>query len=99
MSDRFAVMRHGKIEQLGAPEDVYENPATEFVAGFLGASNLLDGELAGDTDGMSTIKLKAGSSIHAPARPLPSPIAVCTGLLPRGLLSPTRSATKSRSSP
>ena len=36
MSDRLAVMRHGKIEQLGAPQYVYENPATEFVAGFLG---------------------------------------------------------------
>ncbi len=45
MSDRLAVMRHGKIEQIGAPEDVYERPATEFVAGFLGASNLLDGEV------------------------------------------------------
>src|SRR5207249_1320159 len=47
MSNRFAVMRHGKIEQIGPPEEVYESPATEFVAGFLGASNLLDGELAG----------------------------------------------------
>src|SRR5439155_18381808 len=41
MSNHLAVMRHGKIEQIGAPEDVYERPATEFVAGFLGASNLL----------------------------------------------------------
>ena len=36
MSDRLAVMRHGKIEQIGPPEAVYETPATEFVAGFLG---------------------------------------------------------------
>src|SRR5207244_8472818 len=43
MSNRLAVMRHGRIEQLGEPQVVYENPATEFVAGFLGASNLLDG--------------------------------------------------------
>src|SRR5947208_8918610 len=42
MSDRLAVMRHGRIEQIGGPEEVYEHPATEFVAGFLGASNLLD---------------------------------------------------------
>ena len=48
MSDRLAVMRHGKIEQIGPPEEVYETPATEFVAGFLGASNLLEGELEGD---------------------------------------------------
>jgi spermidine/putrescine ABC transporter ATP-binding subunit len=42
MSDRIAVMRDGIIEQLGAPRDVYERPATEFVATFLGASNLLE---------------------------------------------------------
>jgi len=36
MSDRIAVMRAGKIEQLGTPEELYERPATEFVAGFLG---------------------------------------------------------------
>ena len=36
MSDRLAVMRHGKIDQIGPPEAVYESPATEFVAGFLG---------------------------------------------------------------
>src|SRR5688572_23305065 len=41
MSNRIAVLRLGRIEQLGDPADVYENPATEFVAGFLGASNML----------------------------------------------------------
>ena len=46
MSNRLAVMRHGRIEQLGEPEFVYENPATEFVAGFLGASNLFEGEVS-----------------------------------------------------
>ena len=44
MSDRIAVMRAGRIEQLGAPEELYERPQTAFVAGFLGVSNLLDGE-------------------------------------------------------
>ncbi len=43
MSDRLAVMNNGRIEQLGTPTDVYENPSTAFVAGFLGASNLLAG--------------------------------------------------------
>jgi putative spermidine/putrescine transport system ATP-binding protein len=41
MSDRVAVMDLGRIEQLGTPVDVYERPATEFVAGFIGVSNLL----------------------------------------------------------
>ena len=42
MSDRLAVMDRGRIEQLGTPTDVYERPATEFVAGFIGVSNLLE---------------------------------------------------------
>lgn len=46
MSDRIAVFNHGKVEQIGAPEDMYERPATAFVAGFLGTSNLLSGEAA-----------------------------------------------------
>jgi putative spermidine/putrescine transport system ATP-binding protein len=41
MSDRVAVLNHGKIEQIGAPAEVYERPRTEFVAGFIGVSNLI----------------------------------------------------------
>ena len=64
MSNRLAVMRHGRIEQLGAPEDVYEHPATEFVAGFLGASNLLDGEVA-SLNGTAQIRLATGETVVA----------------------------------
>jgi putative spermidine/putrescine transport system ATP-binding protein len=46
MSDRLAVFNNGRIEQLGAPAEVYERPATGFVAGFVGTSNLLRGETA-----------------------------------------------------
>jgi putative spermidine/putrescine transport system ATP-binding protein len=42
MSDRLAVFSEGRIEQLGTPEEVYEHPATEFVAGFVGISNVLE---------------------------------------------------------
>jgi putative spermidine/putrescine transport system ATP-binding protein len=42
MSDRLAVFNEGRIEQLGTPAEVYEHPATEFVAGFVGISNLLE---------------------------------------------------------
>ncbi|MFC6236360.1 ABC transporter ATP-binding protein [Longivirga aurantiaca] len=44
MSDRIAVFNNGGIEQIGTPAEVYEHPATEFVAGFVGTSNLLRGE-------------------------------------------------------
>ncbi len=46
MSDRIAVFNKGKIEQVGSPEELYERPATAFVAGFIGTSNLLAGEAA-----------------------------------------------------
>jgi putative spermidine/putrescine transport system ATP-binding protein len=46
MSDRLAVFNHGTIEQIGTPADVYERPATGFVAGFVGVSNVLEGEIA-----------------------------------------------------
>ena len=46
MSDRLAVFDHGRIEQLGTPAEVYERPATAFVAGFVGISNLIRGEAA-----------------------------------------------------
>jgi spermidine/putrescine transport system ATP-binding protein len=65
MSDRFAVMRHGKIEQIGAPEEVYESPATEFVAGFLGASNLLNGDLKESVNGLTSIQLDTGEVVQA----------------------------------
>ncbi len=46
MSDRLAVFNQGRIEQLGTPAEVYERPATRFVAGFVGTSNLLTGDAA-----------------------------------------------------
>jgi len=46
MSDRLAVFNRGRIEQVGSPADVYERPATRFVAGFVGTSNLLTGNVA-----------------------------------------------------
>ena len=46
MSDRIAVFNRGRIEQVGTPAEVYEHPATPFVAGFVGTSNLLTGESA-----------------------------------------------------
>jgi iron(III) transport system ATP-binding protein len=53
MSNRVAVMRDGRIEQLGRPRDVYERPASKFVADFIGSSNFIDGTIAdgSPTDG------------------------------------------------
>ena len=59
MSDRLAVFNRGRIEQVGTPADVYERPATAFVAGFVGTSNLLRGEVARTivgSDGTFTVR-------------------------------------------
>ena len=51
MSDRIAVMHAGKVEQLGTPEELYERPATRFVADFIGSTNLLRGRIEADGTG------------------------------------------------
>jgi spermidine/putrescine transport system ATP-binding protein len=84
MSNRLAVMRHGKAEQIGPPEDVYENPQTEFVASFLGASNLLDGELKEQRNGTSTVLLTGGDTVNLPTEraPFGSGASVKVGVRP-----------------
>jgi spermidine/putrescine transport system ATP-binding protein len=72
MSNRLAVMRGGHIEQLGAPEDVYENPATEFVASFLGASNMIEGEVKESRNGDTTVLLSTGSTVTVPTERVPA---------------------------
>ncbi|HEY7477625.1 MAG TPA: ABC transporter ATP-binding protein [Actinomycetota bacterium] len=74
MSNRFAVMRHGKIEQIGPPEEVYESPATEFVAGFLGASNLLPGTLAASSNDVTTVHLSTGHDVTVPSSRVPADV-------------------------
>jgi putative spermidine/putrescine transport system ATP-binding protein len=53
MSDRIAIFNAGKIEQIGSPADVYERPATAFVAGFVGTSNIFTGATAQKISGES----------------------------------------------
>jgi ABC-type Fe3+/spermidine/putrescine transport system ATPase subunit len=57
ISDRIAVMRAGRIEQLGAPTEIYRQPRTPFVAEFIGATNLLTGRVAGHENGFSIVEL------------------------------------------
>jgi spermidine/putrescine transport system ATP-binding protein len=85
MSDRIAVIHRGRIEQLGAPEDLYERPATDFVARFLGVSNLLDAEVAGKDDRFASMKLKDGTIVRAPAAMFNGATAVRVGVRPEKL--------------
>ena len=67
MSDRIAVMNHGRYEQLGDPEVLYERPRTRFVAGFLGVSNLLPATADGRDNGSAVFRLSDGSAVRVPA--------------------------------
>jgi spermidine/putrescine transport system ATP-binding protein len=60
MSDRIAVMNRGRVEQVGGPEEVYEHPATTFVAGFIGVSNLIPARV----EGAGTVKLENGPAVQ-----------------------------------
>jgi spermidine/putrescine transport system ATP-binding protein len=71
MSDRIAVMWHGKIEGMGSPKDVYDNPTSEFVATFLGASNLLGGEIVQNEGDRVTVVTSGGVEIRVPTIRVP----------------------------
>jgi len=66
MADTVAVMNKGRIEQMGAPEELYELPRTVFVANFLGQSNLFEVEVAGTTDQAVQTALANGARITVP---------------------------------
>jgi spermidine/putrescine transport system ATP-binding protein len=99
MSDRIAVMRHGRIEQLGRPEELYERPRTEFVAGFLGVSNLLDGEVTGRSGDLAEIRLTDGTLLRAPVGALNGATQVRVGVRPEKLRVLPRAADASAAGP
>ena len=67
MSDRIAVMNRGVVEQMDSPEEIYERPRTTFVAGFIGVSNLMPGEVVSSGSGVSEIRLDAGPTVRTGA--------------------------------
>jgi spermidine/putrescine transport system ATP-binding protein len=95
MSDRVAVMNAGRIEQIGTPAEVYEDPATVFVADFLGVSNLMDAEAIACSPGECSVRvgefsLRARSGdvdARGPVKIVARPERVV--LLPHGSTEPT----------
>src|SRR5260221_2929540 len=95
MSDRIAVMDRGGIVQVGTPQEIYDKPASLFVADFIGASNVLPGEIAGLEKDLAVVRLDAGSVIRVTAGSgthgrvcvlvRPDPMRIAT-LLPSGTL-------------
>jgi spermidine/putrescine transport system ATP-binding protein len=64
LSDRIAVMNHGRVEQVGSPQEIYESPSTVFVAGFIGAANLLPGSVAEERGGRVRVRLAGGGWVE-----------------------------------
>ncbi|MFF3501574.1 ABC transporter ATP-binding protein [Streptomyces sp. NPDC003247] len=68
MSDRIAVMNHGLVEQVAPPREMYERPATAFVAGFIGTSNLIGGRLTSVEAETGVLDLGDGQRVTVPLR-------------------------------
>ena len=69
VADRIAVMNKGKVEQIGSPTEVYDQPATSFVNGFIGNTNLLRGKVRSVDEMCATVELNAGVCVTASSRP------------------------------
>ncbi len=91
LSDRIAVMSHGRIEQCGTPREIYDRPQTRFVAGFVGETNLFEGVLVEQQpSGSGVVKLDDGGTILAtPTGPVHPGRRVTVAVRPENLrLSP-----------
>ena len=66
MSDRIAVMSQGRIEQVGTPEEIYNQPATVFVAGFIGSANLLQATVSEVSDDLVSARIVGGGIVSSP---------------------------------
>lgn len=84
MSDRIAVMRDGVILQMGAPMEIYERPATRFVADFIGESNVLEGRVTGVEEGALLVETPAGG-VRCRGRGFGVGDALCVAIRPEYL--------------
>ncbi|MBL9186099.1 MAG: ABC transporter ATP-binding protein [Opitutaceae bacterium] len=71
MSDRVALVNRGRIEQIGRATELYDRPATEFAAEFIGQANVLEAELVGRSEGSVRLRVGAGFELHVPAAAWP----------------------------
>lgn len=73
MSDRIAIFNHGKIEQIGGPSEIYDRPKTQFVAEFIGETNLLNGKVTSFSNGCLNVTLEGGQAIRVVSSNSPEP--------------------------
>jgi putative spermidine/putrescine transport system ATP-binding protein len=67
MSDRIAVFNHGKIEQLGRPDEIYDRPSTRFVAEFIGETNFIAGSVVETASDLTVVRLANGQQFNVNA--------------------------------
>ena len=67
LSDRIAIMNHGRIEQVGPPIEIYERPVNAFIGRFLGEANLIEGKVEQVADGTAVLRTRDGIVLRAPA--------------------------------
>ncbi|KIC20146.1 ABC transporter ATP-binding protein [Leisingera sp. ANG-Vp] len=65
MSDRIAVMKSGRILQIGGPKDIYDHPAERFVADFIGDTNFVSANLLSEDNGKAQVRLPSGATVEA----------------------------------
>ncbi len=82
MSDRIAVFNRGKIEQIGTPNEIYDHPATRFVAEFIGETNLIHATAEASASDVSRVVLANGQSLSVGRKALKPGEQVCLSVRP-----------------
>ena len=86
MSDRIAVFNRGRIEQTGTPEELYDRPATRFVASFIGDTNFLSGRVVSSSGGICEIETAAGRVLASRRQPVGPGAAVSVAVRPERIM-------------
>ncbi|MDF3933603.1 ABC transporter ATP-binding protein [Pseudomonas citronellolis] len=85
ISDRIAVMRNGRLEQVASPAELYDAPASPFVAGFIGATNLLEGHVVSQHPGAVGVRIGSLEILASSTQPLPPGSPVTVSLRPEDM--------------
>jgi putative spermidine/putrescine transport system ATP-binding protein/spermidine/putrescine transport system ATP-binding protein len=85
LADRIVIMRAGRLEQIGTPQEIYSRPVSRFVAGFIGASNFLRGYVAGQEGGTALVALQGGSRLTVQSASAPPAGEVMVALRPEAI--------------
>jgi spermidine/putrescine transport system ATP-binding protein len=87
MSSRIVIMRDGRVEQIGAPREIYDNPASIFASTFIGATNLLRGEVAGASGGVTVVRAAGHDLRVSDPRRLAVGTAVALSIRPERIIA------------